>query len=61
MSGRGKGRPAIGTQVPVALRPDQLAWIEQAMTDHGVKRAEVIRDLIDAGIQAASSGGVTVG
>jgi hypothetical protein len=40
---RGRGRPPIGPEIKVALRTDQIQWLEAKEKP----KAETIRELID--------------
>ena len=40
---RGRGRPAIGPQVNIAMSPDMLAAIDAAADKAGVSRSEWVR------------------
>ena len=44
---RKRGRPPIGTRVPVRFPAATLARIEQLAADADVSRAEMIRRLVD--------------
>lgn len=44
------GRPAVGPKVEVRLDPDVLAKVDSRATKEGVKRAEMLRRLIVAGL-----------
>lgn len=46
----GKGRPVIGPEVKTRLRPDTLAKLDDEAARQGVKRAELIRALIERGL-----------
>lgn len=52
MPGRGRGRPAIGGAVLVRLG-DLLPQVDAWAAEHGVKRAEAIRQLISIGLCAS--------
>jgi hypothetical protein len=39
----GRGRPAIGPQIAVAMDPLMLAWIDTAAAADGISRSEWIR------------------
>lgn len=44
---RGRGRPEIGPEVRgLRLPPDALAEVERLAEEGGVKRAEVLRELV---------------
>ncbi len=57
---RGPGRPEIGGRVTLALGPDLLAAVDALAAQAGVKRAEIIRQMlqgmVDAGVQLADAG-----
>ena len=43
-----RGRPKIGSKLPVALTPDQRAGLDALAKLWGVKKSEIVRSLIDA-------------
>jgi hypothetical protein len=47
----GRGRPQVGSPAVVRLPPDMLAVVDRIATDRSMKRAEVLRMLIDLGLQ----------
>lgn len=47
---RGPGRPAIGGPVYALLGEDLRERVYQWAAEHGVKRAEAIRQLIERGL-----------
>lgn len=44
------GRPTVGPKVEVRLDPDTLAKVDARATEEGVKRAEMLRRIIVAGL-----------
>lgn len=49
----GPGRPGIGEPVPVRLRPAVRRRVDELAAIAGVKRAEMLRTLIDVGLERA--------
>jgi len=43
-----RGRPKIGSKLPVALTPEQHAGLDALAELWGVKKSEIVRSLIDA-------------
>lgn len=46
------GRPTVGGIISTAVGVDRLAAVDQWAAEHGVKRADAIRQLLDAALSA---------
>ncbi|WP_210731560.1 ribbon-helix-helix domain-containing protein [Mycobacterium intracellulare] len=46
------GRPEVGAPINVRLGDELLAQVDAYAAEHGIKRAEAIRQIVQAGLRA---------